>query len=89
MSRSACIGCWAPDSAVVALAGDLAYTFGTNQFTAPDPTGRLVTTAPDPTGTLVTTNGRYITVWRKEPDGRWRCVMDYANPAPTEASPTP
>lgn len=69
---------WTPDSAVVAAAGDLAYTFGTNQFTAPDPTGKLVTT-----------NGRYLTLWRKEPDGRWRCVMDYSNPAPTEASATP
>jgi ketosteroid isomerase-like protein len=69
---------WTPESAVVSQAGDLAYTFGTNEFTA-----------PDSTGTLATTKGRYITVWRKEPDGRWRCVMDYSNPGPTQVASTP
>lgn len=69
---------WTPDSAIVSRAADLAYTFGTNAFTVPDSTGKLATT-----------KGRYITVWRKEPDGRWRCVMDYSNPGPAEASSTP
>jgi uncharacterized protein (TIGR02246 family) len=64
---------WTPEGATVSQSGDLAYTFGTNEFTV-----------PDSTGALMTTKGRYITVWRKEPDGRWRCVMDYANPAPPE-----
>lgn len=32
--------------------------------------------------------GRYITVWRKEPDGQWRCSFDISNegPAPVAAS---
>jgi ketosteroid isomerase-like protein len=62
---------WTPDSAVVSRSGDLGYTYGTNAFTVPDSTGKLVTTP-----------GRYLTVWRKEADGRWRCVYDISNPAP-------
>lgn len=62
---------WTPETAVVSQAGDLAYTFGTNEFTV-----------PDSTGTLTTSTGRYLTVWRKEPDGRWRCVLDYSSPGP-------
>ena len=65
---------WTPEGAEVSAAGDLAYTFGSNEFTG-----------PDSTGALMTTKGRYLTVWRKESDGRWRCVMDYTNPAPSEA----
>ena len=62
---------WTPDSAVVAQSGDLGYTFGSNSTTMPDAKGKLVTEV-----------GRYITVWRKGPDGRWRCVMDYGNSGP-------
>ena len=62
---------WTPDSGVVSRSGDLGYTYGTNEFTA-----------PDSTGTLVTTRGRYLTVWRKDSDGRWRCVEDIASPGP-------
>jgi hypothetical protein len=58
-------------TALVARSGDLAYTYGNNEFTAPDASGQLVTT-----------RGRYLTVWRKEADGRWRCVEDYSSPAP-------
>jgi ketosteroid isomerase-like protein len=68
---------WTPESAVVAASGDLGYTFGTNTVTAPDATGKLTTVA-----------GRYITVWRKGADGRWRCVMDYSNSGPPPASGT-
>ena len=62
---------WTPDSGVVSRSGDLGYTYGTNEFTAPDSTGNLVTT-----------RGRYLTVWRKDSDGRWRCVEDVASPGP-------
>jgi ketosteroid isomerase-like protein len=67
---------WTPDSAVVSRSGDLGYTYGTNEFTVPDSTGKLVTT-----------RGRYLTVWRKDRDGRWRCVQDYSNPAPATTGP--
>jgi ketosteroid isomerase-like protein len=63
---------WRPDSGVVSRSGDLGYTYGVNEFTAPDSTGKPVTT-----------RGRYLTVWRKSSDGRWQCVEDYSSPGPT------
>ena len=62
---------WTPDSAAVSRSGDLGYTYGMNEVTVPDSSGKLVTT-----------RGRYLTVWRKDGDGRWRCVQDIASPAP-------
>jgi ketosteroid isomerase-like protein len=62
---------WTPDSAVVSSGGDFGYTYGRNRVTA-----------LDASGTLRTTEGRYLTVWRKEPDGRWRCAVDIYNDGP-------
>ncbi|HUF23578.1 MAG TPA: DUF4440 domain-containing protein [Vicinamibacterales bacterium] len=59
---------WQPQEVVVSPDGRFGYTIGANQFTA-----------PDPSGVAVTTHGRYVTVWRKEPDGAWRCVIDIWN----------
>jgi ketosteroid isomerase-like protein len=67
---------WTPDSAVVSPGGDFGYTYGTNRITA-----------PDPTGLLRTTEGRYITVWRKEPKGPWRCTVDISNEGPSATVP--
>jgi ketosteroid isomerase-like protein len=69
---------WTPDSAVVSSAGDFGYTFGTNRITA-----------PDSGGTLHTTEGRYLTVWRKDPNGRWRCSFDIFNEGPPAGGKTP
>ena len=68
---------WTPDSAVVSSSGDLGYTYGTNSVTAPDEKGKLTTEV-----------GRYITVWRKNPQGRWLCVMDYSTPGPSPKNGT-
>ena len=69
---------WTPDSAVVSSTGDLGYTYGTNRITA-----------PDSSGVLRTMEGRYITVWRKEPDGLWHCVFDISNEGPPPSGRTP
>ncbi|HEY7236745.1 MAG TPA: DUF4440 domain-containing protein [Gemmatimonadaceae bacterium] len=68
---------WTPETAVVSEAGDLGYTTGTNEFTVPDSTGKAAKIA-----------GRYITVWRKEADGVWRCIEDYSTPLPPPVSAT-
>ena len=39
-------------------------------------------TAPSPNGSLQTFPSRAVTVWRHEPDGLWRCVVDIWNDAP-------
>jgi ketosteroid isomerase-like protein len=69
---------WTPDSAVVSPHGDFGYTYGTNRITA-----------PDSAGALRTAQGRYITVWRKDPDGRWRCTFDISNEGPMVSSDAP
>lgn len=69
---------WTPDTAVVSPAGDFGYTYGTNRITA-----------PDSAGVLSTFEGRYITVWRKEPDGKWRCTFDISNEGPPASADAP
>lgn len=64
---------WTPERAVVAQSGDIGYTVGNNEFTVPDSAGHPQKFA-----------GRYLTVWRKGPDGRWRCAEDYSSPAPAK-----
>lgn len=61
---------WTPMRAEVS--GDIGYTTGTNAVTVPKPEGGTTTVA-----------GRYVTVWRKSADGKWRCVVDSWNSAPS------
>ena len=46
----------------------LAYMFGENT---------VVMNGPN--GTPIRMNGRAITIWRREPDGQWRCAVDIWN----------
>jgi ketosteroid isomerase-like protein len=67
---------WHTDSIVVSAAGDLAYATGTNAFTVNDSAGRPVTTV-----------GRVLGVWRKDPDGVWRCAAELWNGGPPAPPP--
>jgi hypothetical protein len=62
---------WEPESVCVSQSGDLAYMIERN-----------VTTVNDAHGNPVTTHGKVVTVWRKDPDGSWRNVVDMWNEAP-------
>lgn len=63
---------WTPTDAVMSPQGDMGYTWGHYE-------GR----SKDSHGNPVLTGGRYITVWRKQPDGNWKVVLDAgANDAP-------
>ena len=62
---------WEPEEAFVAPSGDMGYTIGRNHLTMPDSAGNLHTES-----------GRGVTVWRREPDGAWRCVIDIWNSGP-------
>jgi len=51
--------------------GKLAYMSGENLMTMNDSTGKKISIP-----------GRAYTIWRKEPDGNWKCVVDiWNNPA--------
>ena len=62
---------WKTNDVVVSEGGDFAYGIGTN---------RVNVTAPD--GTPVTIDGKAVTIWRREKDGSWKCVVDIWNDAP-------
>ena len=65
---------WTTSEASLSPDGEMAYLLSTNMVTAPGPDGRLVTT-----------RGRAVTVWRREPDGSWRCAVDLWNAEPSAA----
>jgi ketosteroid isomerase-like protein len=55
--------------------GRLAYLVGATDMTATDGSGHPVTT-----------HARLVNVWRKDPDGVWRCVLDVWVDPPAPAS---
>ncbi len=59
---------WRPDQAVVADAGDLGWT-----------SGRYVNTTQS-SGGPVNTEGRYVTVWRRQADGSLKVDLDTGVP---------
>jgi ketosteroid isomerase-like protein len=65
------------DDVEVARSGDLAYETGTWQMTSTDP----VTKKP------ATARGDFVTVWKKQADGTWKCVVDAPVPGPAAAAP--
>jgi uncharacterized protein (TIGR02246 family) len=62
---------WKTNDVVVSEGGDFAYGIGTN---------RVNVNGPD--GTPVTVDGKAVTIWRREKDGSWKCVVDIWNDAP-------
>jgi ketosteroid isomerase-like protein len=52
--------------------GKLAYMRSANE-----------TMIPGPSGAPMTIPGRAVTVWRRDPDGQWRCVIDIWNDPPS------
>ena len=62
---------WASQKPVFSPDGKMAYMLST-----------VETTAPGASGALESTHGRSVTVWRRDGDGEWRCVVDISNDAP-------
>jgi ketosteroid isomerase-like protein len=52
----------------VAAKADVGYTFGLWRGTREGPDGTTVTNA-----------GSYVSIWRKQPDGSWRCSVEISN----------
>jgi uncharacterized protein (TIGR02246 family) len=62
---------WQTDKIEVSSSGDLAYSTGTNQITFNNTEGKTVVA-----------NNRAVVVWKKQPDGSWKCIVDMMSPAP-------
>lgn len=56
---------WSADFVDVAASGDLAYTYGKYEFSF-----------PDSAGIMKKQEGYFHTVWKRQPDGKWKFVWD-------------
>src|ERR1700691_6170524 len=59
---------WSPTKANMSASGDLGYTAGSYALTMNDATGKPVIE-----------QGKYIAVWKKQPDGSWKVIEDIFN----------
>jgi ketosteroid isomerase-like protein len=62
---------WTPTDAVMGPSGDMGYTWGHYEGHSKDANGNPVTTS-----------GRYMSIWRKQPDGNWKVVLDAGSNEP-------
>jgi ketosteroid isomerase-like protein len=62
---------WVSEKPTFSPDGRLAYMRGIDEMTVPGPQGKPITL-----------HLRGYSIWRLEPDGQWRCVVDIANEAP-------
>jgi ketosteroid isomerase-like protein len=65
---------WTPTDALMGPSGDMGYTWG-----------HFEGHSKDANGFPVTTTGRYMTVWRRQPDGAWKVVLDAGSNEPADA----
>ncbi len=56
---------WRPDNATVSSSGDLGYTYGVYSL--------------KPNGSDSIIYGSYVTVWKKQPNGKWKFVLQSGN----------
>ena len=68
---------WTPVEVTVADSGELGYTWGTYEYRAPGPDGK------ERIG-----RGHYVSIWKRQPDGQWKFVLDTGSPnPPSKTSP--
>lgn len=58
---------WKPAKIEVARSGELAYLYGAYNL------------AWDESGKRATDKGKNVEIWKKQPDGRWKCIVDTWN----------
>ncbi|HEX9935873.1 MAG TPA: DUF4440 domain-containing protein [Longimicrobium sp.] len=66
---------WGPIAGGAAASGDLGYTIG-----------YAVRRGTDPDGTARTGYSKYLTIWQRQPDGKWLYVADGGTSRPAPAS---
>ncbi len=68
---------WKATKIEVAKSGELAYLYGTYQDSVKDPKG----------GAPISDNGKILEIWKKQPDGQWKCIVDtYSSDLPVPAA---
>lgn len=61
---------WYPTQAEVSSSGDLGYTIGEYERIGKDAAS----------GYPAAVTGNYVSIWRRQPDGRWKIVLDIGTP---------
>jgi ketosteroid isomerase-like protein len=69
---------WKATKVEVAKSGDLGFISGTYELTMNDASGKQVTD-----------KGKYVEVWEKKADGKWKCGTDTWNSDLPASAPTP
>ena len=59
---------WTPIDAGISISGDLGWTSGTYEFRSKDKDGKVKVE-----------HGKYTSIWKKQPDGNWKVVLDMGN----------
>jgi ketosteroid isomerase-like protein len=67
---------WVSEKPQFSPDGKLAYMRGTDELTVPGADGKPLTLQL-----------RGISIWRLDPDGQWRCVVDISNEIPPASTP--
>ncbi|MFN7924228.1 MAG: DUF4440 domain-containing protein [Bryobacteraceae bacterium] len=67
---------WAPEFAEASKSGDLGYTCGRSKYRG-----------LDESGAVVESDGRYVTIWRRGPDGSWKVALDIGVSNPPKKVP--
>jgi ketosteroid isomerase-like protein len=62
---------WTPVRGDMSASGDLGYTYGNYVFTSKNKEGKTVSSY-----------GKYMSVWKKQKDGKWKVVVDMGNSSP-------
>lgn len=66
---------WVPQGGQISAQGDMGFTWGHYQGVAKDKAGNPVLTS-----------GRYMTIWKKTPDGTWKVALDSSANEPPNAA---
>jgi ketosteroid isomerase-like protein len=69
---------WNASKIEVAKSGEIGYLYGTYQLSIKDPKG----------GPAINDTGKILEVWKKQSDGKWKCIVDtYNSDLPVPAIP--
>ena len=71
---------WKISKLELAKSGELGYVYGTYELTMKDSKG----------GADIHDTGKNVEIWKKQPDGKWKCIVDTFNSdLPLPAAPEP
>ena len=68
---------WQTTKAEAARSGEVGHSYGAYEFSFTGPKGKIVTE-----------QGKYLEVWKQQPNGQWKCAVDMWSPDAPAAPPS-